>query len=631
MKRLIVCLGFDTPRENKGRQMKHWPAIANTLLVSAAVTLSGCQSSTIAGIDEENLIGLPTRQRASAGDKVPGTSPSPSPGSRPSPGGNPGGPPGGNNGGSPGGTSPGPLQPESGTNPASVTLDAPLLVTSLYPKASAVSVPVSNAPQGMLAIAAPLETPASLKVTWSGAGTFRTMEAYQTLGLAPARSDDEALAISLRQRLVPTGLSGAPGFNVLTMPTRSLKEGSPTKLMIGSSEVEAIEKAADTTGKYRNKAYRQKFKILLDKDDAALLTNEKFFSDLKAEIQNHIYPSNRDLFGDDPTAAEAAAVGMAIDSDVTYFVFSSKVNAGGRSDVLGYFSLADLLPPSYWGNSNQAKILYLSAGHAAKAQTNTQAFNDLCGTIAHELAHMLYSARRIENIGANARRVEFTSYADTWIDEGLAMYAAAAAGYGPEGRAAGEQIGAHVHTFLANAPAFSLTTFYSDRPSDHPIPADRWVGNPAAGYGMSYLFTQYMIDRQGPDLIKKIYTSKAYKKNASETLSADNISPTGPVQDALQRDGTSFAVLFGDFAAALALDGTSALANATSEQRARYSINGINLRSILSTGPKGQTSTTLTPRPFGVTFLKPDGLSSGSTTLGLQGGTNLSTRLILYP
>lgn len=600
--------------------MKHRKAWA-AILGIATIGLAGCPS-TISGLDEDFYRGLPTGQRPSRGDSLPENQP-------------PGGSPGGSNIGSN-------TTVETGSNPSDVSLTGPLHVAPLYPKSTAVTITISQAPSGLLALAAPSLEPSSVSVNWGIQGGYKTFTA-QGLSAPSPLSDQAAKDVELRNRIA--GLSNPPrlGFATSGTTVRTLGQ-NPSSVKIDATypNVPVVVRHVESTGIYSEGAYRQKFAILVDqRDDQNLFGDERgrtLLRDLVDEIRDRIYPKNRALFGNDPSASEARSKGLAIDTDTTYFVISRAVNQNGANGVLGYFFMGDLLPddPLRGGTSysNQAKMLYLSASQVQEAKTaramgNESGFKNFCGTIAHELQHLLFTWGRIKAVGLATRAIENTSYADAWIDEGLAMYAMAANGYGPEGGKAGNQVGLHVQAFLAKAPSYSLTTFYSSRPDGHPVPATAWQGNPDDAYGMAYLFTQYLVDQQGADIIGKILSST---RNLIKTgpVTPENIHPTGIVADAVERDGGSLAAVFGNFAAALALDGTPALAAGPQSFRDLYQIQGVDIRQLWASGPEGVTQIPVTPRPFGVSYLKPGGLDPAGSQLKLTGGSGLSSRLILH-
>lgn len=591
----------------------------------ATLALTGCPISEFL-VEEETIFGVPTGQRTATGDTTGSTSKTTKPGG----------------GGSGGGGDIG----ETGKTPANVTFEAPLKVAALYPQATSVTVNITHAPHGILVLAEPhAETARTITVNWTGQGGFQQLEGYQTLSTARSESDQSAKEIELRRRFLErsSGTASLPGFQVANLTPRLLTGGNVgTKLSVKVDSVISFPmtvKASDLNGKES----RQKFAILLDDADADVFSTSDgatLLTLLKNELQQQIFPTNRRLFGEDPTSSELNAVHagqferVKVDSDVTYIVISSKVNDAGRTGVLGFFNLADLLASNPYSPatavSNQAKVIYLSAAHVRAARGSQSGRHDLFATLAHELQHLLFTWSRIQAVGLDGRIAENNSFADVWIDEGLAMFASAANGYAPEGAKASGQMSGHVRDFLNEAPAYSLTTFYSKRPEGHPTPADQWAGNPTAAYGMAYLFSQYLVDQHKEGIIKKILSSKSNLLDSGKGMTASNINPTGIVAAGLAADGGNFATFFGSFAAALALDGTSALAATPTATQQLYGISGIDLRKVRADGPLGVTNALVQPRPLGVAHLKPSSLTVSNSTLMLTGGAGLSSRLILH-
>jgi hypothetical protein len=111
---------------------------------------------------------------------------------------------------------------------------------------------------------------------------------------------------------------------------------------------------------------------------------------------------------------------------------------------------------------------------------------DYLGTMAHEFQHLINASQRVFATGAE--EVE-----DVWLDEGLAMYAMEANGYGLAGD--GGVVYSHVDGYQQQPDAYSLVN---------------WNANPdQSAYGAVYLFTTYLVDRFGEGILKKLVTSPA--------------------------------------------------------------------------------------------------------------------------
>lgn len=580
------------------------------------LVLAGCPFSpdrpTVLVTDNLNL---PTEQRPGSGATLPGDDP------------------GGSGGGNP--------TPEPATT---VLLTSPLRVDSLPESDATANLAISNAPKGMLALAVPGTAPRELGLGWSGQS-----------GLQPLRSARSTLAASVQDqaskkrelRLRAARSTFRPSTELRVQAGRTLSEGMILQLKVDSTIPNVAVKVVHVDpGVQVGSVRRQKFAILVDTRDEELLFADSQGRQLLDKLAKRLHDSQfgdtgtyktmRDLFGDDPTIAEAKAKGVTFDQEDTLFVFSRAINKDsditapdGETQTLGYFYQGDFADDQDDGFSNQAKALYLASSAAYQARSDASTLDDLSATIAHELEHMLFAWSRVKAVGMAARGAENTSRADAWIDEGLAMYAMVANGYGLEkadgapNPSASFNLAAHVQTFLDLAPRFSLTAFYADK------------GNPDDAYGMAYLFAQYLVDQQGTDIIPKILSSTKNGLTAGKPVTPEAISPTGIVADALAKDQTTLETVFGNFAGAIALDGSSALAGTTNpDHQALFDIQRINLRhapfgGLSFTGPAGTTAAPFVIKPFGVNFVKPASLSP-SSSLKLSGKAGISVKLILH-
>lgn len=400
------------------KQRKAWAAVLGV----AALGLTGCPGDTLIS-GGEPFFSIPTEQRPPAGSVLPGSQ-------TPSSGGSTGG-------GTSGGGTTGPTP----TNPTSVSLSGDLRVDALYPKTSQVSVTITNAPKGMLALSAPSTGAQSLTLSWSGQNGLQTLRAFESAS-AGVSSDQEEKASDLRDRAARYLTAGTPQRQVQAIRTLSKGDIIPLKIDSQSPNISAkvMHLDAGSDG-------RQRFAILVDtRDESAVFGGstgtallDKLAKRLRDPLSGNsgIFKTNRTLFGNDPTTAEATAAGMSIDQEETLFVFSRAVNQdpdpsvdGGENGVLGYFYLGDFASNDPY--SNRSKALYLASSSAYDARTSDASLNDLSATIAHELEHLLFSWQRVKAVGLAARGAENESRADAWIDEGLAMYAMAANGFGLE-------------------------------------------------------------------------------------------------------------------------------------------------------------------------------------------------------
>ena len=610
------------------KQRKAWAA----LLGSATIGLSGC-TGALSVIGDDTYLGLPTSQRPAKGDQLPGQLP-------PSEGGSGGNGGNGSNGGSGNGSQPGSGATfgESGTNPTQVALasDSALRVEALFPKSSPTSVSITNTNRGMLAMAGYSDLSSSqptLSVSWPSASSLLAANLETSSPVEEVQTDEASFKRELRQRLrgqTPAGIRQ-------TQALRGLINSDPPSVWIDTAtgmQERPIKVYPVETLTHNGRTTR--FALAVDTSDEAAVfggtLGDTLRSELLKSLRNNIIPSLQGVYGGIPSQSEAQAKDVQFQTDVTYFIFSSKL----RTNLLGYFNPGDFFPTV---SSNQIKALYLSAGAAQSARTSESQLHDLQGTIAHELQHLLFAWNRVKALGNLGYLAEAQQGADIWIDEGLAMLATAHAGYGLEAKSGdpipyvgpSQNLAGHVRLFLNRAGDYSMVAFHAGEK----LEGEFGEGNPAAAYGMAYLFAQYMVDQLGTGVVGNILSST---KNGLTVSSGGSVSgkhdALGIVNDGLSRQNVKFGTLFANFAAAVALDGTDALASSDVTMKQRYDIQRINLRKspiqgITLSGPSTVNKVTAPPRPFGIRVLNP-GLLGTASTLQFSGNANVSTRLILH-
>lgn len=230
-----------------------------------------------------------------------------------------------------------------------------------------------------------------------------------------------------------------------------------------------------------------------------------------------IHPTNTKLFGNEPNPG--------VDNDPRIFILlTPAVGNYGRDTTLGYFSQRDEFAPkpdspAVFKHSNVKEMLYVSSRIVLEGSVD-----DYLGTIAHEFQHMINFNQKVL-LGKNK------ASDDLWIDEGMAMYAIEANGYGL--KAGGEVLANHVKRYMQEPEAFSLVD---------------WDNNPEGiGYGPVYLFMVYLADRFSESIIKEVVTSaKVGVKNFDEVLA---------------KRGLTLARVFHDWAMANLLDGLPQVEN----------------------------------------------------------------------
>lgn len=228
-------------------------------------------------------------------------------------------------------------------------------------------------------------------------------------------------------------------------------------------------------------------------------------------FDSRIHPTNTRLFGSEPRPG--------VDGDPRVVILiSPAVGNYGQDNTLGFFSQRDAYKPEadprpIFKHSNAREMIYVSSRIVL-----TGAADDYLGTIAHEFQHMINFNQKVL-VGKN------TQSDDLWIDEGMAMYAIEANGYGL--KQGGSVLANHVRRFQLEPDAFSLTD---------------WKGNPdGIGYGPVYLFMVYLADRFSETVIRDIVTSAG--------IGVENLDKV------LSGRGTNFERVFHDWAMANWIDG----------------------------------------------------------------------------
>lgn len=297
---------------------------------------------------------------------------------------------------------------------------------------------------------------------------------------------------------------------------------------------------------------------------------------LKAKLiadtfDQQIYPTNTRIFGDEPNPG--------VDGDPKIFILiSPAVGDYGRSTTLGYFSQKDVFPRQgshpILRTSNAKELISINS----RVVTNG-AEEDFLGTIAHEFQHMINFNQKA--LVARNRRGD-----DLWLDEGMAMYAIEANGYGLQ--QGGLVLGNHVKRFQRDFLKYSLTD---------------WEGNPdASAYGAVYLFTVYLADRFGEGIIREVVTASKLGMSNVEAI--------------LARRNTNFNAVFHDWVVANLVDGS---VNESTESDNPYRYRRLNMK-----GKNGQTTlagfafTTFTNGSLSGLSLRPSSFSLFDAGLGAQ-------------
>ncbi len=213
------------------------------------------------------------------------------------------------------------------------------------------------------------------------------------------------------------------------------------------------------------------------------------------DFEAHAYPTNRAFFGSEWSPG--------IDGDEhLYMLYARSLG----SNVAGYFSSVDSLPPEAHQYSNSHEMFYINADTAGLWEDYTY------GVLAHEFQHMIHW-----NLDRNE---------DVWVSEGLA------------------EIAVHLNDFSIGG----MDWVFSDNPD---LPLTYWPADDAAGhYGQAFLFLQYFLDRFGPEATKIMVSNpKNSLASIDQTLSSldlrDPQDGTMLTADDIHRDWT-LTLLIGD-------------------------------------------------------------------------------------
>ncbi|MDB5102247.1 MAG: hypothetical protein JWM80_6668 [Cyanobacteria bacterium RYN_339] len=289
-------------------------------------------------------------------------------------------------------------------------------------------------------------------------------------------------------------------------------------------------------------------------------------------FDRQIYQTDTQLFGE--PAGPAAGK--------TTLLITQEVGNHGRDTTIGYFTVRDLVPPSAEGgdaHGNSRAMLYISSSVVSRGRPA-----DYLGTLAHEFQHLINASRKLQGTTPHQE--------DVWLDEGLAMYAMQANGYGL-GAEAGVLFD-HVQAYLRSPDQYSLTD---------------WDNDPdGSAYGAVYLFVTYLADRFGADMLK-------------ELVSAGEVG-TANVQARLATRGANLADVFQDWVGANLIDGTGM----SSDPRYDYksidltgSYGRKRLRGVSVSPLRAPNAGHLAMLPYSATYLLLQGQQDATYHLNLGG------------
>jgi hypothetical protein len=411
-----------------------------------------------------------------------------------------------------------------------------------------------------------------------GGGSTAAASAYGVLGTAP-RSTVE-MPYSARFTATNESAVRANGGKAPTGPRRLQ---AATEREVGTTEKFWVNTGNSSSGgdvqrtaKLERKTEHAYFYV----DTEAQTISQANLDRLASEFEDKIYPRVTAVFGPESKPG--------VDGDGRLFIVVSPAvdNFGKEKGLMGYFWSRDMLPASGAGShSNQKEALFMTDKLFDYPELTS------FGTLAHEFQHLI-------NFSQKAIRSGYTMVEETWLDEGLAMYAMEVAGYGlPAGD---KHIAKDLNEFQQTPSAYSLTD---------------WSGNPHGfSYGQSYLFVRYMVDRHGPGVIKEI-------------LQATKAGQDGLDQVLAKRQAT-FAGFFRDWTIANLISGTPLAAGTAYQYKGldlAGSYGGFDLAGFKTT-PATSAEVTAGLRPWGSAYYTFDANQQKAWELKLGDGG--ATRLL---
>ncbi|HBN10340.1 MAG TPA: hypothetical protein DD435_17430 [Cyanobacteria bacterium UBA8530] len=451
----------------------------------------------------------------------------------------------------------------------------------------------NNNNQAYLAFINPGDGMAWLDGAWQGSNVYAA-------SLESARGDfqtpAEKSAARRSSRPIRLGTSSSRRVRVRSLP----QIGDKVSIKMYVSSANTVKSKPTTVKKadsYSSDGKIINFAILVDDDDLAVV-NDSVLTNLSAEIKGNILPKVTNKLGEAPPGN---AAGLALNDDGTlYFCISREVD-GDDSGTLGFFAAIDLTDDI---ESNRKNIVFIAPGPLASPGKEPQVYS----TVAHEYAHLVFFWQRAKVLGATVYQGVFNNQQETWLTEGFSTLTTALCGYGPDDANGGANPQAdpvllqHVYNYI-NAP--QRTSLF-----------------PFTSYGMSFLFTHYLQDRYGNEVLKEVMQSQKWSSSYSA------------VSDVLEKHGSNFYQFFRDFAIALLLDGTLS-------ESATYRIGEVNLRgtyrlrgqqttfygpSTIAPGQKNPAA--FTAKPWGIGFL--GAYSPSGLTLSVRNGARVNG-VVLVP
>jgi len=175
--------------------------------------------------------------------------------------------------------------------------------------------------------------------------------------------------------------------------------------------------------------------------------------ELGVEFQNTIYPVLTSTFGSEPKP------GIDKDERITVLIHPMREEAGG------YFHTGDVYSELQSPGSNEREMVYLNSEYIDKPEAKS--------FLAHEFTHL---------ITVNQKKLLRHATEEIWLNEARAEYAPTLLGY--DEKYEGSNLERRVRDFLTK-PSDSIT---------------EWL-NKKEDYGVVNVFTQYLVDHYGVDIL----------------------------------------------------------------------------------------------------------------------------------
>lgn len=416
----------------------------------------------------------------------------------------------------------------------------------------------------------------SFRLSVNAADVQTASKAYKTasVGAAPDMPFSDRFTATNAAAIKKVG-PGEPGLRHLNAVAEPRAVGSTENFWVNTGNSSTSGDVQETATLKRVTAHAY-FYV----DNKAKAISDANLERLTSEFETRIYPRVTGVYG------QEAKPGVDGDDHLFIVISPAVDNFGADKGLMGYFWSRDVLPGgTSASHSNQKEALFMT--DALWDYPELTSF----GTLAHEFQHLI-------NFSHKAVKSNYTLVEETWLDEGLAMYAMEVAGYGlPAGDM---HIAKDLNEFEQNPIAYSLTD---------------WNGNPHGfAYGQSYLFVRYLVDRYGQGIIKEILDSSKAGQDGLDLV--------------LAKYGSNFATQFRDWTITNLISGTP-LAAGTPYQYKNLDLagnyGGFQLKGFKTT-PADSADLTADLRPWGTAYYTFD--ASAQQAWKFQLGEGGATRLL---